>query len=190
MPPWTPHSCPAPDYQSHPQRMRYSRYGPNAPSSCRATRHGTDALWPLGYIQNRIPFVIRHAHEQVILGDTCVIDQNINAAHRLGRLLWKRFNASASDSYMSKCDSDRPIHSANASNGSRRVPLIATVAPAACRDFAIAPPMPPDAPVISAFLPVKSNIILSLCLCRCGGICCCSNGFAVNGAINAAHHAA
>ena len=45
-------------------------------------------------------------------------------------------------------------------------------------------------PISAMFLPVKSNIIFSLCLCRCGGICCCSNGLAVNGAINAAHHAA
>src|SRR6266581_6590886 len=48
---------------------------------------------------------------------------------------------------------------ASASSASRRVPEIATVAPWAWSARAIAPPMPPLAPVTSAPLPVKSNII-------------------------------
>src|SRR5258707_5133697 len=51
---------------------------------------------------------------------------------------------------------------ASASSTSRRVPEIAPVAPCACSAWAIAPPMPPVAPVTSAFLPVRSNINISL----------------------------
>jgi hypothetical protein len=50
---------------------------------------------------------------------------------------------------------------ANESSTSRRVPDIATVAPCPCNACAIAPPMPPVAPVTSAVLPVKSNINVS-----------------------------
>jgi hypothetical protein len=39
------------------------------------------------------------------------------------------------------------------------VPEIATVAPCACSARAMAPPMDPLAPVTSAVLPFKSNII-------------------------------
>src|ERR1700730_1610809 len=50
---------------------------------------------------------------------------------------------------------------ASVSSTSRRVPEIATVAPCAWSACAIAPPMPPVAPVTSAFLPVRSNIMVS-----------------------------
>src|SRR6476646_6238241 len=55
-----------------------------------------------------------------------------------------------------------PSLAANESSTSRRVPDIATVAPCPCNACAIAPPMPPVAPVTSAVLPVKSNIDISL----------------------------
>src|SRR6185369_7579186 len=54
-----------------------------------------------------------------------------------------------------------PSLPANESSTSRRVPEIATVAPCPCNACAIAPPMPPVAPVTSAVLPVKSNINVS-----------------------------
>src|ERR1700733_13315719 len=54
-----------------------------------------------------------------------------------------------------------PSWAASVSNASRRVPEMATVAPCRCSACAIAPPMPPLAPVTSAVLPVRSNIILS-----------------------------
>src|SRR4051812_12287267 len=61
----------------------------------------------------------------------------------------------------------RPASSpASVSSASRRVPEIATFAPCACSARAIAPPMPPLAPVTSALLPVRSNIIL-LPSCPC-----------------------
>ncbi len=47
---------------------------------------------------------------------------------------------------------------ASASSASRRVPDSATVAPWPCNARAMAPPMPPVAPVTSAVLPVRSNI--------------------------------
>src|SRR3954454_5948361 len=51
-----------------------------------------------------------------------------------------------------------PSLAASSSSTSLRVPEMATVAPCACRACAIAPPMPPVAPVTSAFLPDRSNI--------------------------------
>ena len=50
---------------------------------------------------------------------------------------------------------------ANSSKGSMRVPLIVTVAPDEWSVSAIALPIPPEAPVTRAFLPSKSNIMLS-----------------------------
>src|SRR5262249_5893521 len=55
----------------------------------------------------------------------------------------------------------RPSSPANIAKASRRVPEIATVAPCWCSARAIAPPMPPLAPVTSAHLPVRSNVALS-----------------------------
>src|SRR3546814_20234552 len=51
-----------------------------------------------------------------------------------------------------------PSSPASAVSASARVPLSTTVAPWPCRRRAMAPPIPPDAPVISAVFPVKSNI--------------------------------
>jgi DNA-binding transcriptional LysR family regulator len=51
-----------------------------------------------------------------------------------------------------------PSSPASASSISRRVPDSATVAPWPCKARAIAPPMPPVAPVTSALLPLRSNI--------------------------------
>src|SRR5262245_13138957 len=51
-----------------------------------------------------------------------------------------------------------PSSEASASSTSRRVPDTATLAPWACSARAIAPPMPPVAPVTSAFLPVRLNM--------------------------------
>src|SRR5262249_46242792 len=55
---------------------------------------------------------------------------------------------------------------ASVSSASRRVPESATVAPCAWSARAIAPPMPPLAPVMSAHLPVRSNITILLSRAR------------------------
>ena len=55
-----------------------------------------------------------------------------------------------------------PSSTFNASSLSVCRPEIATVAPWACNLRAIAPPMPPVAPVTSAVLPVRSNITVVL----------------------------
>src|ERR1700736_6357858 len=66
-----------------------------------------------------------------------------------------------------------PSLPASVSSTSRRVPEIATVAPWECGAVAFAPPMPPVAPVTSAVLPVRSNIIVSPGSSRlCGGERC------------------
>src|SRR5688572_17574781 len=52
-----------------------------------------------------------------------------------------------------------PISAASASKTSRRVPDSATVAPCSCNALAIAPPRPPVAPVTSAVLPERSNML-------------------------------
>ena len=51
-----------------------------------------------------------------------------------------------------------PSLAATRASFSRRVPESATVAPCACIAAAMASPMPPEAPVTSAHLPVRSNI--------------------------------
>src|SRR5260221_14036722 len=48
------------------------------------------------------------------------------------------------------------------SKASARVPESTTVAPCTCSAFAMAPPMPPDAPVTSATFPERSNIAIPL----------------------------
>ena len=57
-----------------------------------------------------------------------------------------------------------PRLSASSRSGASRVPDRATLAPAACNAEATAPPIPPEAPVISAVFPVRSNISASSCL--------------------------
>src|SRR5262245_60310435 len=52
-----------------------------------------------------------------------------------------------------------PRDFASSSSAAARVPVNTTTAPCACSARAMAPPMPPDAPVTSAALPVRSNII-------------------------------
>ena len=54
-----------------------------------------------------------------------------------------------------------PNSEANAERASSRVPDSAILAPAPWRARAIAPPIPPEAPVISADFPVRSNITIS-----------------------------
>src|SRR6185312_16656597 len=51
-----------------------------------------------------------------------------------------------------------PSSAASASSAGRRVPARATIAPARCRARAIAPPIPPEAPVTSAACPPRSNM--------------------------------
>src|SRR5882724_3975219 len=70
--------------------------------------------------------------------------------------------SAASDRLQGSTWTRSPNFEASVSSTSRRVPEIATVAPCACKASAIAPPMPPVAPVTSAVLPVKSNINFSL----------------------------
>src|SRR5690242_9983926 len=65
-----------------------------------------------------------------------------------------------------------PISAFSASSASARVPESTTAAPWRCSPLAMAPPMPPEAPVTSAALPVRSNMELS----RSGGL---EEGFGV-----------
>src|SRR5579863_10163975 len=55
---------------------------------------------------------------------------------------------------------------ASVSSAAARVPEMATVAPWRCKARAIAPPMPPVAPVTNAVLPLRSNIWIQLCCGR------------------------
>src|SRR3954470_4372384 len=54
-----------------------------------------------------------------------------------------------------------PSLAASDSSAGARVPASATSAPWACSARAMAPPMPPEAPVTSAVWPVRSNMLLS-----------------------------
>src|SRR5689334_11528544 len=69
--------------------------------------------------------------------------------------------AALSERLQGKTWARSPSFAAIPSSTSRRVPEIATVAPCLCSASAMAPPMPPVAPVTSAVLPLKSNINFS-----------------------------
>src|SRR3974377_1546606 len=69
--------------------------------------------------------------------------------------------SAASERLQGKAWTRAPSLPVSASSASRRVPETATVAPCVCRACAIAPPIPPLAPVTRAVLPVRSNITSS-----------------------------
>ena len=98
---------------------------------------------------NRLSFVIPALF-------TRISTDPIASAACLGRAV----TAAASDRLQGSTNARDPSAAASACSGSTRVPDKATVAPAPCNTVAIAAPMPPDAPVTSAFFPVRSNICI------------------------------
>ncbi len=107
-----------------------------------------------------VPILVAQLNEQIVPIDTGIRDQNVELLHFFFRARHQRFNGILIRQDRKAAHAhDLPSAAATASSASLRVPEIATVAPCACSARAIAPPIAPLAPVTSAVLPFKSNIM-------------------------------
>ena len=106
-----------------------------------------------------IPVLVAQLHEQIVPVDAGIGDQDVELFHfgfGVGHQLLDRVLVGEI--------ARQHMHAGAEFGGERierlrRVPESATVAPCACSARAISPPMPPLAPVTSAVLPVRSNIM-------------------------------
>ena len=140
-----------------------------------AAQHGARQAEGGGEIDrdDLIPLVVLHAHEEIVARDAGIVDENVDrrAERGLGRLGQRLDRVLVAEIAGRDEARDCRVRPSGASSASARVPDRTTVAPCACSAFAIAPPMPPEAPVTSAVLPVRSNIIVSSQRLRCRRAC-------------------
>ena len=105
-----------------------------------------------------VPVLVLQLHEQIVAGDAGIVDQDVELAHRRFRLRHQCFDRVLVGEVARQHMDALAELAGELLERSRRVPDSATVAPCACSARAIAPPMPPVAPVTSAVLPVRSNM--------------------------------
>ena len=136
----------------------------SAASSCRAARRAIrrKAAVRLTSI-TCLPVLVLHAHGEAVAGDAGVGDQDVELRPAPPRppdqaCRRSRLGEVAGDDGGAARRARRPAPRARR-RGCRRAP---PSRPGACSARAIAPPMPPEAPVTRAVLPVRSNIDVAL----------------------------
>ena len=109
-------------------------------------------------VDHRVEILVRHAHEQPVLGDAGIVDEDVDAFELGLGLLAERLDLGGAGQIGRK-----DLRAAAELAGQRLELLDAGAVQADRRALrmqarAIASPMPPDAPVTSALRPVKSNM--------------------------------
>ena len=105
------------------------------------------------------PFLVLHPHREIVAGDAGIVDQDVELPERLDRLRHQRVDRGAVAKVADQGDMIAAEPGAKGLELARRsTPKPRAAPPAPPAPSAIAEPIPPEAPVTRAVIPVRSNM--------------------------------